>query len=219
MSEQADRTAVGKIGRMPAEIRREVCRRLADNETATSVIAWLETQPAARAVLDEQFDGAKVLPQNISEWKKNPEFVRFVQQRERVAETKGFCEFSLEMAKAGGGVSSGSIAVIGGKILQMLEEAEPETAAALITSVSKLRQREQKDLDIDIKKRVLAQNERKLALAEKQFQLRACELFMDRYEDKRVKDILDGKETKSVKLDQLRLALFGEQPAGLDFGQ
>jgi galactokinase/mevalonate kinase-like predicted kinase len=101
----------------------------------------------------------------------------------------------------------------------MLEEAEPEAAAALITSVSKLRQREQKDQDIAIKKWVLEQNSLKLALEKQQFRMRACELFMERYEDKRVKAILDGKETRSVKLDQLSLALFGEKPEGLEFGQ
>lgn len=217
MSESADRTAVGKIGRMPADIRREVCRRLADNETASSVIGWLESDPRARAVLDEQFDGAKVIPQNLSEWKKNPEFERFVRQREEVANARVYSDFALELAKASGGVSAGSIAVIGGKIMQLLETADPDMAKALIADVSKLRAREQEDAKQALRKRVVEQNDRKLALAEKQFQMRACELFMDRYEDQKIRNILDSKETKSVKMDQLRLALFGAQPEALDF--
>lgn len=217
MSESADRTAVGKIGRMPAELRREVCRRLADNETAASVIDWLEKDPRARAVLDEQFDGAKVIPQNLSEWKKNPEFERFVRQREEVANARVYSDFALELAKASGGVSAGSIAVIGGKIMQLLETADPEMAKALIADVSRLRAREQEDAKQALRKRVVEQNDRKLALAEKQFQMRACELFMDRYEDNKIRTIMDSKETKSVKMDQLRLALFGAQPEALDF--
>ncbi|HPS07331.1 MAG TPA: hypothetical protein PLG22_07350 [Kiritimatiellia bacterium] len=219
MSEQADRTAVGKIGRMPADIRREVCRRLADNEPAASVIGWIETQPAARATLDEHFDGAKVLPQNLSEWKRNPEFMRYCKQRDAVANAKGFCEFSLDMAKASGGISSGSVAVIGGKIMQMLEDADPAAATALVDSVNKLRAREQKDQDLALKKRRADQVDRTLALAEKQFQARTAELFLKWYGDKRVQDIVDGKAEKSVKIDQLRLALFGDEPKGLDFGQ
>lgn len=218
MSEQADRTAVGKIGRMPADIRREVCRRLADNETAQSVIDWLEMQPAARAALDDHFDGAKVLPQNLSEWKRNPEYVRFCKQREDVASARAYTDFALELAQASGGVSAGAVAVIGGKILQLLETAEPAEAKALISDVSRLRAREQEDAKQALRKRVVEQNDRKLQLAEKQFQIRACELFVEWSEDKRAREIVEGKGTKSFKVDQLRLALFGEQPENLELG-
>lgn len=217
MSAPADRTAVGKIGRMPAEIRREVCRRLADNETAASVIEWLDKQPAARAVLDEQFDGAKVLPQNLSEWKRNPEFQRFVKQREDIAQAKGYCEFAVDMASAAGGISSGSVAVIGGKILQMLESAEPETALALIEGVNMLRAREQKDADLALKKRKADQTDRALSLAEEQFQARTCEIFLKWYEDKRVKDIMAQKAEKPVIISNLRKAFFGEKPKDLEY--
>lgn len=217
MSEQADRTAVGKIGRMPADIRREVCRRLADNETAQSVIDWLDTQPAARAILDDQFDGAKVLPQNLSEWKRNPEYVRFTTQREEIAKTKGYCEFSIDIAKAGGSISSGSVAVLGGKILQMLENAEPEAAALLIGQVTKLRAREQKDAEIALRKQVANQRDRALDLADKQFQVKTAEIFVKWYEDKRVADIMSGKDANPVKIDKLRKAFFGEKPEGLVF--
>lgn len=217
MSGDADRTAVGKIGRMPADVRREVSRRLADHESASAIIAWLDGLHEARTVLDEMFDGARVSPQNLSEWKKNPEYLRYCRRREDVAAARAHSEFALDIAKASGGISAGSIAVLGGKILQMLEGAEPDAAAAVVKEVIKLRAREQKDVDLSLKKRVIDQNERKLQLAEKQFQLRACELFMDRYEDKKVRDILDGKEAKSVKLDQLRLTLFGEAPENLEY--
>lgn len=217
MSEQADRTAVGKIGRMPADIRREVCRRLADNETAQSVIDWLDKQQSARAVLDDQFDGAKVLPQNLSEWKKNPEFIRFFSQREKVAETKGYCEFSLDMAKAAGGINSGSVAVIGGKILQMLETADEDTALALVKGVDALRKREQEDAKQALRKRIVDQNDRKLSLAEDQFQARTCDIFLKWYEDKRVKDIMAQKAEKPVIIANLRKAFFGEKPKDLEY--
>jgi hypothetical protein len=219
MSDTADRTAVGKIGRMPADIRREVCRRLADNETAQSIIEWIETEPIARAVLDEQFDGAKVLPQNLSEWKRNPEFSRFVKRREDVANAKVYSDFALDLAGASGSVSAGAVAIIGGKILELLENSDPDTAKALIKDVTRLRAREQEDAKQALRKRVVEQNDRKIGLAEKQFQIRACELFVDWSEDKRAKEIVEGKDTRSVKVDQLRLALFGDKPDNLDFGQ
>lgn len=219
MNDQADRTAVGKIGRMPADIRREVCRRLADNEPASSIIEWLGTQPAARSTLDEYFDGAKVLPQNLSEWKRNPEFSRFVKQRSDVAEARNYSQFAMDLAKASGGVSAGSVAVLGGRILQVLESADTDSAKDLVKEVIKLRAREQKDDDIALRKRVADQNDRKLALAEQQFKVRTAELFLTWYDDKRVKEIVDGKEPKSVKIDQLCLTLFGDEPKDLDFGK
>ena len=216
MSDQADRTAVGKIGRMPADIRREVCRRLADNETAQSVIDWLEKQPSARAALDEKFDGAKVLPQNLSEWKRNPEYVRFCRQREDVEQTKGYCEFSIDMAKAAGGISSGSVAVIGGKILQMLEGADPEAATLLVKQVGALRALEQRDAEIALKQKKSEQTDRALDLAESQFQVRTAQVFAKWYDDKRVKEIMAGKDSEPVKVDKLRVALFGEKPSDLE---
>jgi hypothetical protein len=202
---------------MPADIRREVCRRLADNEPAASVIAWIEETPAARAVLDEQFDGARVLPQNLSEWKKNPEFARFVRQREEVASARAQSEFALEIAKAAGGVSAGSIAILGGKILQMLEGADPDAASSLIKEVIKLRAREQKDDEIALKKRAAAHNERKIVLAEAQFRAKTAELFLEWHNDKRVQEIVNGTAEKTVKLDGLQKVLFGEKPEGLEF--
>jgi len=214
---ETDRTAVGKIGRMPADIRHEVCRRLADNETAHSVIEWLSSVPEAIATLDEHFDGAKVLPQNLSEWKKSSEYARFMKRREAISEAKSRSEFSLKLAEAAGGINSGAVAVLGGKILSMLEDGDPDAAIALVDSVNKLRALEQKDADIALKSRVADQNDRRLALSEKQFQVKACELFVDWYEDKKVREIMDNKESRSVKIDQLRFALYGNKPEGLDF--
>ena len=193
MNESADRTAVGKIGRMPADVRREVSRRLADNETAGSVIAYLESVPAAIQTLNEYFDGARVLPQNLSEWKRNPEYQRFCRQREDVARARAYSEYAVDMAKASGGISAGSVAVLGGKILEMLESAEPSVAADLIDQVTRLRAREQKDAELDLKKRAQKQKDRALNLAEAQFEVRTCEIFLKWYDDKRVAEIKIGR--------------------------
>ena len=43
----------GKIARLPAKIREELNRRIHDGEGGTKLLAWLHSQEAVLAILDE----------------------------------------------------------------------------------------------------------------------------------------------------------------------
>jgi hypothetical protein len=61
---------VGKIGRLPLDLRDEVCRRLADNQPSEKILAWLNGLPQVKKILDEQFGGELVSARNLSNWRQ-----------------------------------------------------------------------------------------------------------------------------------------------------
>jgi hypothetical protein len=63
-------TRLGKIARLPRELREELNARLHHGEEGKELVAWLNWPPGAQAVLAAKFCGRPISPQNLSEWKK-----------------------------------------------------------------------------------------------------------------------------------------------------
>jgi hypothetical protein len=64
------RTRVGKIARLPHDIREELNRRLADGVPGLHIVAWLKTLPEVQKVMAEQFGGRTITHQNVAEWRR-----------------------------------------------------------------------------------------------------------------------------------------------------
>ena len=62
-------TRKGKIARLPHAIRERLNLRLQDNEPGDTLLAWLNGQETVQTVLKEQFEGAAITKQNLSEWR------------------------------------------------------------------------------------------------------------------------------------------------------
>lgn len=63
------KTRVGKIARMPKEIREQLNRRLEDGVPGNDLIAWLNALPEAQKILAELFGGRPINKQNLSDWR------------------------------------------------------------------------------------------------------------------------------------------------------
>jgi hypothetical protein len=61
---------IGKIARLPLAIRETLNSRLEGGEPYKSLLAWLNTEPAAKAVLKKLFAGRPITDGNISDWRK-----------------------------------------------------------------------------------------------------------------------------------------------------
>jgi hypothetical protein len=59
----------GKIARLPQGIREGLNRRLQDNELGDKILEWLNGQEVVQTVIKEQFEGAAITKQNLSEWR------------------------------------------------------------------------------------------------------------------------------------------------------
>ncbi|MEP6667526.1 MAG: hypothetical protein ABJF10_00150 [Chthoniobacter sp.] len=60
---------LGKIARLPREIRRQLNERLADNEPQPRLVRWLNALPEVQQVLADLFEGRPISQQNLSAWK------------------------------------------------------------------------------------------------------------------------------------------------------
>lgn len=214
----------GKIASCPLAIREEVNRRLLDGESGPKILAWLNAHPDVLRVLDERFGEEPVTAQNLSEWRQGG-YQEWLERREKIENTKSLANFAAQLgAAAGGNLTDGSAAILGGRILEKLESADNQSAEDLAHVAKALVALRSTDLEARKAKqrdRLLEQKERTVALSEKQWQVRTCELFLKWFDDERARKIADGKGKASVKIEQLRLEMFGatgpeETPDGSD---
>ena len=63
------RTRIGKIARLPIEIREKLNCRLQDGEPGEDLLRWLNRLPKVRKVLAAQFGGRPINKQNLSDWR------------------------------------------------------------------------------------------------------------------------------------------------------
>lgn len=215
-------TPKGKIARLPAKVREAVNRRLHNGETAGQILPWLNSQPETVKMLEVHYEGEPISPQNLSAHRQGA-FQKWLSQQEEIETTKARAAYSLELAKASGGnLSEGALAQLTGEVMEMVEEiasirkAGGEIDPKLLDAVNKsLVAARAKELDTqthNLRLKQLAQKDRELALAEDKFQIQFVETFMKHFDDDKARRIMDSGERKQVKMDQLRLHLFGKPP-------
>jgi len=61
---------IGKIARLPREVRAQLNSRLEDGLDAQSILPWLNALPEVRSALSRHFGGRPITPQNLSEWRR-----------------------------------------------------------------------------------------------------------------------------------------------------
>jgi hypothetical protein len=67
-----DRPPLGKIGRLPGDIRNELNRRIRQNEFGTRLVVWLNSLPRVQAILASHFHGRPINAVNLTKWKAGP---------------------------------------------------------------------------------------------------------------------------------------------------
>ena len=208
-----DSTRNGKIARLPASIREEVCQRLLDGQSGPKILGWLNAHPEVLTVLDEYFHEEPVSAQNLSEWRKGG-YQAWRARRTKIDDTKALAQYALLLGEAAGGnLTDGSAAILGGKILEKIEAADGDTDLGELTkSLVALRSTDLEARKTKQRERLLNQKEREVELKEKQFQVRTAALFLTWYEDKRARELAEGKGKTDVKIEQLRLLMFGATP-------
>lgn len=210
----------GKIARCPPPIRDEVNRRLFNGDSGPKILAWLNANETVLRILDEYFGEEPVTAQNLSEWRGGG-YLDWIGRNEKIEQTKSLAAYAASLATAAGGnLTDGSAAIIGGKILEALDAAEDGTDLSQLTkALVALRGTDLEARKAEQRERYLQQKERQVALSEKQFQVRSCETFLKWYDDERARRIVEGKAKRSVKIEQLRLEMFGDAPQQNPHGQ
>lgn len=214
--------AIGKIAQLPARVREALNRRLHDGQPASVILPWLNDLPETKALLTERFDGEPVSEQNLSLW-RNGGFAKWVKEQEQIVRTRERALYSLELAKASGGnLAQGALDQLTGEVFEMVEELaqlreagqeiNPKFIQAVNKSLVAARAKELETQELALRHKIAAQKDRALELAEAQFELRYVAAFIEHASNKRAHDIATGTAPKEVKMEQLRLLLFGSKP-------
>lgn len=211
-------TRKGKIARLPARIRDEVCTRLQDGQDAPEILAWLNALAEVKEVMARRFRGEPVNEQNLHNWRTGG-FREWQDEQAEVERLQSLAEFSARLvATTGLAMSDGAAAIATGNILAQLEsETDPEAIDMLIGQLTALRKGDhavregtRKDLKLQLDQKKAALKHREVMLAETKFQRLLVEKVMEAATSKEVQAILASSAPKKVKMEQLRMAFFGE---------
>lgn len=218
-TDQPKHAAKGKIARLPHSLRREVNQRLRDGQPGSVILPWLNALPEVRRVLDLHFDGKDIHDQNLTNWRQG-EFQKWCEECDEIEQTQAMAELAQKLAEAAGDdLSAGARAIAAGRIMARLqglgENPDLESLDALVLAASRLAQAETKKSTVKLHHRRADQKDKELQLAEAKFQRETCELFLKWREDQRAIQIAESAEKKDVKMDQLRVLLFGAPPASV----
>jgi hypothetical protein len=89
-------TRNGKIARLPTDIRDELNQRLENGEEASTLLPWLNALPEVQTILKENFDGAPITKQNLSEWRQGG-FREWQIRRELIVQARHLSDSAEEM--------------------------------------------------------------------------------------------------------------------------
>src|SRR5271166_6272608 len=91
---------VGKIARLPEQIREQINLRLENGEEGRDIVTWLNSLEEVKAVLAEKFEGCPINDGNLSEWKLGG-FRDWQERRNALAEARRVMAEGLELAQTG----------------------------------------------------------------------------------------------------------------------
>lgn len=227
----------GKIARLPHSLRKEVNRRLLDGETSTTILTWLNAQPAAVKIYEAHFEGVPANAENLSQWRLGG-YAVWIAEREKMEATKELADYSMGLARAGGRkLSEGAQAILGGEILASIEailnsevpgklvtkgrgkdaetDIEPgdpvERLGQLTDIITKLRLADQRGEMIEINRRRTSVREEDSKTAREKMEKQTVEKFMAYASSPEARAILESGKPKSVQMASLRKLIFGDR--------
>ena len=81
----------GKIARLPRSVREELNERLEQSEQSPQLLSWLNALPEVKKILQNDFAGLPISPQNLSQWRQGG-FQEWLARRD-------LCEDALEVRR------------------------------------------------------------------------------------------------------------------------
>jgi hypothetical protein len=194
------RQRVGKVARLPAEIREQINRRLYDGQTGKQIIKWLSTQKC---------DGnpGDITDSNMTQWRKGG-YQEWLKDETQVERTRQRAELAMRLAKAAGGnVAQSIIARMAGDIDEKLDSLSDEDVLKLKPILDTMNEAEK----MRLKKIEVEQKGEALDILRQKFQRDTAKLFLKWYTSQKAKDIADQPESGSdEKVERLGRLMFGE---------
>ena len=208
----------GKIARLPARIREEVCRRIHDGESGKKILPWLNSLPETKQLLEEDFEGVRVNDMNLTNW-RHTGYAQWLTRRHNVERTKELAKYAADQARASGGsIAEGGVAIAAGKLLELLETVDEKTGQELpvdqiievTQALASVRTADQNDVRLAQNDKRLAQKDEELRLARERFKRDTCELFLKWHADKSAMEVANSDRNNADKIEKLGQLMFGD---------
>ena len=100
---------IGKIARLPLDIRSQLNHRLFDGESGRPLLQWLNALPQVRDILQRHFDSRDISDQNLSEWRTGG-YREWLLHQESVSALDNLAANAAELAAAAPGRISDHLA-------------------------------------------------------------------------------------------------------------
>jgi len=94
-------TRLGKVARLPREIREQLNVRLSNGELGRQLVEWLNGLPETQAMLAAQFAGRPINEQNLTEWKLGG-YEEWLRHQEECASARILTEHASELQQEAG---------------------------------------------------------------------------------------------------------------------
>jgi hypothetical protein len=199
-----------KIGRLPFRFRTELCERMRDGATGVAILEWVNASPEFAAVRKETGCG-ELNAQNLTDWRTTG-YADWLTEQDKTERLRSLASLSESIALQTGGDPSGvGCRIIAGRLLDVLEEATPESAAELSKAFVDLRNAETKAASADIKRQQVGIAKDALALEQDKFRRQTCELFLKWYNDQAALSIAAGPGSNADKIQALLAFMDREQ--------
>jgi hypothetical protein len=206
----------GKIASLPFRLRKQVNDRLRDGQKAPKILAWLNTEPEAIAVWEEDFEGAPCTEQNLSEWRRGG-YRDYLREREKLDHLEALTDFAREVAdRAKGDLADGAAAILTGQIVSGFEALAEEGGMPLdkaAAAVANLRSGDVAKGRLDLAKEKHRLSEKRLELDRQKFERATCEAVLKAAKSPEIQAILSSGKSKTIQLELLHEQLFGKRPA------
>lgn len=210
---------VGKIARLPEDIRAALNLRLRNGESGPMILPWLNALPAVQAVLAEHFRGQEINATNLSDWRHGG-FEDWEERQARTWRTKELAAYAVQLASANStSIAQGAAAIASGRLLEVLEAAAAgddskklslEDLKEIVGSLTALRSSEIAQQRADADQVKLRQKDDELKLAREKFQRDTAELVLKHARDESVQRIAAAPLDHSAQLEAVGKHLFGD---------
>jgi hypothetical protein len=199
-----------KIGRLPWALRNELCERMRDGATGAALVAWINAEPEARRAL-AALGAAPINEQNITDWRRTG-YAAWLASRARTQHIREYAETAAHIAEAAGGDPTQAAArILAGKMLDMLEAVDEETAADFARAVALLRKGELDSKKVELSRRKADRDDELLTLEQQKFRRSTAEMFVKWHADHKAVAILDDASMDNdTKTEALGRLMFGD---------
>lgn len=199
-----------KIGRLPFAVRNELNERIRDGEGGPAILAWLNAEKATRRVLKELKQG-EVNAQNLTDWRSSG-YRDWLEDQERADRIRRLAEASSAIAAAAGGNAAGvGCNIATAKIMDILEETDPEKVSDLAKALVQLRAGENAAQKVALAEEKNAIQKEQLSLSRAKFERDTARLFVKWAQNKDALSIAtDRKLGGDEKTERLGKLMFGD---------